>query len=77
MVEEEICKCSIGGVMLTKEIFSIQRENLSQYHISITDPALIVLGSNLDLCDEKVATDYLNYGMAISCAEILTEATLK
>ena len=70
MVEEERRKCSIGGVTLTKENFSIKRENLSQYHISITDPTLIVLGSNLDLCDEKVATDYLNYGMVTSCAEI-------
>jgi hypothetical protein len=70
MVEEEIRMCSIGGVTLTKPNFSIQRENQSQYHTSITDATVIVLGSNLDLCDEKVATDYLNYGMALSCGEI-------
>jgi hypothetical protein len=73
MVEEEIRVWSIGGVTLAKYNLSThtqEKKNLSQYHISITDSTLTVLGLNLDLCDEKVVTDYLKYRIALSCAKI-------
>jgi len=57
------CNMITGGMTLTGENQSTQRDTCSSITLSTTNPTWAGLGLILDLCGEKLGTSHLSHGV--------------